>query len=85
VLESLKPFACQSVPVTIFDFLAEDPFRTGGELRDGVKRNTDYVYLQIFQAILIEKSRSCSDICHDFEIDLPEEELDPIFRLRQPP
>jgi hypothetical protein len=85
VLESVKPFAYRAIPVTIFDFLANDPFLPGGAFRDGVKRTTDYVYLQFFQAIVIEKSRSCSGICPDFEIDLPEEELDPIFRVRQLP
>jgi hypothetical protein len=85
VLESVKPFAYKAIPVTVFDFLVKDPFLPDGTLRDEVKRTTDYVYLQFFQFVLIENSRSRSDICPDFEIDLPEEELDPIFRVRQLP
>jgi hypothetical protein len=85
LLESVKPFVYETIPVTIFDFLARDPFLPCGILRDEVKRTTDYVYLKVFQFVMMENSRWKPNIFPEFEILEPVEELDPLFRVRQLP
>jgi hypothetical protein len=84
VLESVNPqaFTYEAVPVTIFDFLAKDPFLPNGALRDGVKRTTAYVYLNFFPFVLMEKPRFDSSF-PEFDIIEPDEGLDPVFRVRQ--
>jgi hypothetical protein len=87
VLESVRPFAYEAVPVTIFDFLqkTQAPFLPGGALREDVKKTTDYVYLKLFQFVTLENSRSRPNFGNDIEIIEPEEGLDPVFRVRQIP
>jgi hypothetical protein len=81
LLESVKPFEYDAIPVTIFDAFAKD--------KDNVKQTSDYVYLKIKQFILADKDNSGkefpSEYCSDFEIFEPEEGLDPIFRVCQCP
>ena len=71
--------------MVIFDFLEKNPF-LNNKLRDDIKQTSDYVYLKLFQFVMIDKDNSKYNTRYgDFEIIKPEEGLAPIFRIRQLP
>jgi hypothetical protein len=90
LLESVKPFYYDTIPVTIFDAFAKDPFLTSMALKENVKRTTEYVYLKIKQFVMLDKDNSDknagrSKYFYHLEVFEPDEGLDPIFRIRQCP
>ena len=89
VIDSVKPFKRDIVPAVIFDFQEKNPFNENNELRYGVKQTSDYVYLKLFQFVTIDKVKTKIDkdskFFWNFNIETPDEGLDPIFRIRQFP
>ena len=89
VIDSVKSFKRDIVPTVIFDFLEKNPFNKNKEIRKDIKQTSDYVYLKLFQFVMINKVNTKYDknikFKWDFNIEMPEEGLDPIFRIRQLP
>jgi len=90
VIDSVKTFKRNIVPTVIFDFLEKNPFNENKELRNDIKQTSDYVYLKLFQFVMIDKESTSqydknTKYKWDFNIQIPEESLDPIFRIRQLP
>jgi hypothetical protein len=89
VIDSVKPFKRDIVPAVIYDFLEKAPFNENNELRNDIKQTSDYVYLKLFQFVTIDKVKTKiekdSKFFWNFNIEMPDEGLDPIFRIRQLP
>ena len=90
IIDLVKPFKRDIVPTVIFDFLENNPFIENREIRNDVKQTSDYVYLKLFQFVMIDRENTSqydknTKYKWDFNIQMPEEGLDPIFRIRQLP
>jgi hypothetical protein len=92
VIDSIRQFKRDIVQTIIFDFLEENPFIENNILKKGVKQTADYVYLKLFQFVMIDKENThhyIGNTNHQWNSDIsiirPEEGLDPIFRIRQLP
>jgi hypothetical protein len=90
IIDSVRPFKRDIVPTVIFDFLEKNPFNEKKEIRNNIKQTSDYVYIKLFQFVMINKENTSqydknTKYEWDFNIQMPEEGLDPIFRVRQLP
>ena len=89
VMDSVKKFEHNVIPIVVFDFLDENPF-IDNELRENIIRSYNYVYIKLFKFVLIDKITTNSFDKHTkhkwgFDPIKPEEGFDPIFRVRQLP
>jgi hypothetical protein len=88
VIDSVKKFKRDIIPTIIFNFLEENPFIENNILKNNIKQTSDYIYLKLFQFVMIDKvnaSHFNRKYKWDFNIIKPEEDIDPIFRIRQLP
>ena len=89
ILDSVKYFKRDVISVIIFDFLEKDPF-IDNKLRENIKKTLDYVYLKLFQFVLIDKTVMNSfnkniKYKSDFNLVEPDEGFNPIFCVKQLP
>jgi hypothetical protein len=94
VLLAIKQFDFTAIPVTIYDGLETDPFLKNGELKSFVKRRTDFLYIKLLNLIAIDrenseyhsgKHRISRYGISKLSLIIPDDGLDPIFRMRQCP
>ncbi|GHU52044.1 hypothetical protein FACS189496_1510 [Bacilli bacterium] len=90
----VKQFEFIAVPVTVYDATEKEPFLENGELTSLVERRTDFLYIKLLNFINIDRENSVfrsgkhPQDNFDFKklsLQIPEDGLDPIFRLRQFP
>jgi len=90
IIDSVKQFSRDIVQAVIFDFLEMDPFNENSELKDQIKQTFDYVFVKLNNFVLIDnedtsKFNKRTKYKWDFNIVMPEDGLDPIFRIKQIP
>jgi hypothetical protein len=93
-LHSVKQFDFTAVPVTVYDACEKEPFLENGELKSFVERRTDFLYIKLLNFIAIDQENSVyrsgkrGRSSFGFEklaLVIPDDGLDPIFRLRKFP
>jgi hypothetical protein len=97
LLLTIKPFAYQATPMVIVDSAAPiDRYLPSGEVKPGIKTNTDYVWVKLLRNVPLDREKS---IYHQkmregkefisrikkLVLIEPEDGLDPIFRVKERP
>jgi hypothetical protein len=100
LLLTIKPFAYRAIPLVIVDDIIrkrnEEKYLPSGEVKPGVKTNTNYVLVKLLRHVLMDREKSIyrqkiiegeefiSGISK-LELIEPEDGLDPIFRVKERP
>jgi hypothetical protein len=90
VLESVKPFDYDAIPITIFDAsFVEPPLLPDTVLKERIRQNSDYIYLKCKRFVMMDKEvfdkHARLFTTDDYAVIEPYDGLDPIFRIKQAP
>jgi hypothetical protein len=96
LLLTIKSFAYRATPLVIVDDTEREQFLPSGEVRPGVKTNTNYVLVKLLRHVPLDREKSIYSQCMIGEREFisgikplvllePEDGLDPIFRVKERP
>jgi hypothetical protein len=98
LLLTIKPFAYRVTPLVIINDIAqrEEKYLPSGEVKPGVKTNTDYVLVKLLRHVPMDREKSIYrqsmyegkefiSWIEPLELLEPEDGLDPIFRVKEIP
>jgi hypothetical protein len=96
LLLTIKSFVYRETPLVIVDDTEREKFLPSGEVRPGVKTNTNYVLVKLLRHVPLDREKSIYRQCmigaREFISGIkplvllePEDGLDPIFRVKERP